>query len=88
MYMGKLKSYFLKQIYSLLLFLSLLCSLLTYFSPFFTTLDDRRNQCDFSQETLPESDGDGDEDDEEENYVCTTFKPGSLVLAKMQGYPW
>lgn len=31
MYIGKLKSYFLKQIYSHLLFLSLLRSLLTYF---------------------------------------------------------
>ena len=52
-----------------------------------TVTDERRNQCDFSQETLPESGGEDDEEDEAD-YVCTTFKPGSLVLGKMCGYPW
>jgi len=42
-------------------------------------LDNQRNQCDNSQETLPDS---------EDESVYTTYQPGTIVLGKMAGYPW
>ncbi|XP_057304281.1 PC4 and SFRS1-interacting protein-like [Hydractinia symbiolongicarpus] len=43
--------------------------------------DSQHNDCDLSQESFPDI---GSEDES----IYTTFKPGTLVLGKMPGYPW
>lgn len=43
--------------------------------------DSQHNDCDISQESFPDI---GSEDES----IYTTFRPGTLVLGKMPGYPW